>query len=240
MTEMKKEKIFKTITSINFLLGIALISLAYILIYDFYLFQIEEKFVGGAKVGKILYQLCLAYIGSFIFFFFVIYLNEKKNKYLIEPYISLKISAIISNGKILIKVLTIESSISIENEFPTKNELSNICSRINPNNKVKGWYETTWIGLCKQYRKDSENEMKSVFEKITFLDSKLIRLLSDIQTCKYYNYYKFENGNNDTTHHKNLNSDCDELYIYLEFIKELETYAEKNLIGFKKISWEEI
>ncbi|TDE46752.1 hypothetical protein E0I26_01325 [Flavobacterium rhamnosiphilum] len=237
---MKKEKIFKIITSIKFLFSLALISLINMLINDFYLFDIEEKFVGGAKIGNIFYQLSLAYIGSFIFYFIVIYLKEKKDKHLIEPYISLKILAIITNGKILIKVLNIESSVLLKNEYPTKNEMKEMCSKIDPNNKIKGWYNTTWIRLCKEYRKESEIEMKSVYEKITFLDSKLVRLLTDIQTSSYYNYYKFENGNNDTTHHKDLNSDCENLYLYIELIKQLEIYAEKNLIGFRKVDLEKI
>lgn len=237
---MKAEKLFQNITSIKFLFSLVLVALMNILINDFFLFNIEEKIIGGAKIGKILYQLSLAYIGSFIFYFIVVYLKEKKDKYIIDPYISLKILSIISNGKILIKVLIIESSIELDNEYPTKNEMKEMCSKIDPNNKIKGWYNTTWIRLCKELRRESEMEMKSIYEKITFLDSKLIRLLTNIQTSKHYNYYKFENGNDDTTYLKNLNSDCEELHLYIEHINQLEIYAEKNMIGFERRSLEKI
>ena len=231
----RKERYFELVNSIKFLSIIAIFSLGIILLIDLYLIDIPEKFNKGSELGKLVYHLCLAYIGSFIFYFLVVHLKRIKDRYALEPYISKKTQTVVHSGKILIKFLLEASNYNIKSEYPSEEELDIICSKINPKNNVSGWARTNWYQLFSHYHSKSEEAINSIYEKLPFVEPKLIRYLGEIQNNPHYYSAKimarltFENDQNLTSMH---------LYQYLKIIKELENYADKKLMDFQKIKIE--
>ena len=199
---------------------------------DLYLRDIPEKFEKGSELGDLIYQICLAYITSFIFYFLVVYLKRVKDRQILEPYIADKTRTVIHSGKILVKYLVSETGIRPQNFYPTEEELSAMCSKVNPNSFVQGWANLSWMGLFREYFLKSEKAINSIYEKMPFVESKLIRYLGDIQNNPHYytgEIRPYKMGNTD------LSFKSMHLYQYLMIIKDLEKYAEKNLIGYRKL-----
>ncbi|HKK11278.1 MAG TPA: hypothetical protein VJ945_00480 [Flavobacteriaceae bacterium] len=229
---MNREKVFRILTSIWFLFSIAIVALIIILLIELVLNDIPEKFEKGSEIGNIVYKLCLAYISSFIFYFLVVHLKKVKDRHILEPYISGKVRTIIHSGKILIRFLVKATETKIDGQYPTQIELEQMCLKIDPNSFVDGFHETNWLQLFEFYQQKSESAINSVYEKIPFIDSKLVRYLGDIQNNPHY--YSASNrpkkiGN------KNLEQFSKHLSQYLSLIKELEIFAEKKLIGYKPL-----
>jgi len=60
------------------ILGVLVGTLAYVLIYDFVLCDIEEPLPGLFQLGKLFYAVCLSYITAFVFYFVVVYVPRVK------------------------------------------------------------------------------------------------------------------------------------------------------------------
>lgn len=56
---------------------IFLLSLASILLIDFWLIDTPEIFPGGYKLGQIIYKVSLSYISAFIFYFLVVHMKQR-------------------------------------------------------------------------------------------------------------------------------------------------------------------
>lgn len=234
LAQIRMKNFYEKISSFNSLLILSIISLLIILVIDFYLYDIPELFIGGNKLGGLIYNLCLAYLGSFIFYFFVVHLKEKRDKMVLDPYVAEKSRTVIHSGKIIFKYLTKISEEKLNAEYPTLNEVETMCLKINPNSNIDGWYETNWLGLFRHYIIESEKGIKSMYDKVSFLDAELVRILGDIQSTPHYNAVNTgpksrEIGNTD------LSQFSKHLFQYFELIKRLEQYCEKNISEFKKV-----
>lgn len=231
------KKFYESISSFNFLLFLSVISLLLILTIEFYLYNIPELFVGGSKLGRLIYSLSLAYLGSFIFYFFVVHLKEKRNKMVLEPYVSEKSRTVIHSGKIIFKFLTKVSGKELNDEYPTLKEVEIMCLEIDPNSNIEGWHETNWLRLFRHYVIQSERAIKSMYDKVSFLDAELVRILGDIQSTAHYN-----SVNTGPKLNKIANTDLSQfskpLFQYFELVKRLETYCIKNTSEFKKVQIE--
>jgi len=144
------------LTSFKFLTLLSVLSLIFILFSDLCLGHYYALSVNIDKLMKILYQLCMAYLGSYIFYYFVVYLKEKNDRIIVEPYISKQIQTIIHSGKVLIHYFEEATNNKLKSEYPTQNELDDICKQINPNNIVKGWHNANWLMIFQDYATKSK------------------------------------------------------------------------------------
>jgi hypothetical protein len=85
----------------NWVLNICLtVSLVFILLYDFWLKEIPEIIFGGQKLGALMYQISLAFITSYTFFFVNDLMKKKVDKANLSPYLAKKTYFIIQRVKI--------------------------------------------------------------------------------------------------------------------------------------------
>lgn len=83
------------------LLPLLFVSVAAIVLTQFALNYWTELFIGGAKIGDIVYNLSLDYIASYIFYLLVVYLPEQRNKKNIYPYIRTQTDKIITRPSLI-------------------------------------------------------------------------------------------------------------------------------------------
>lgn len=148
--------IIKSIKSVRkSLLGIFFLALFVIFLIEFPLSDIPELFKGGAKLGKLIYTICISYISAFIFYFIVIHIKEQKDKNNVNNFLKIQTSTIIIYNERLLMYLRegsginvvpiysskkeVESIIKKNNQikevprYPSKKEVELICERIDPN-----------------------------------------------------------------------------------------------------------
>lgn len=217
------------------LLFLFFLALGTLILIDFWLIEIPEKFNGGAKIGRIAYRLSISYISAFIFYFLVVHLKNQKDKENIYSYISGKVYTIINTAKDLVNSLSKESNVAIENVYPTESELTKICSLINPNSKaplILGRLSNyaNWIQFFNYYRERSNDATQKIYLKMNFLDSDLVSHLARIEDCSHFGTIKLMN--NLPIRNKNLSEFEPELLKYFNLVKDLEKYYNKNLISY--------
>ena len=219
------------------LLILFIIAFLTIILIDFWLIKVPQKFDGGAKIGSIVYRLCISYISAFIFYFLVVHLKNQKDKENIYSYISSKINSIVLDSKDLAQSMSIESDVKMEGTYPTEEELNSICKVINPHskapliiNRVSNY--ANWIQYLNYYKERSNKTTQKIYLKMHFLDSDLVNLLAKIEDCTYFESIGLmikimPIGNID------LLAFAPELMKYFDLIKDLEKYYNEKLIDYK-------
>ncbi|MBP1931889.1 hypothetical protein [Ammoniphilus resinae] len=162
-----------------------IISVASILVIDLWLINIPERFSGGAALGGIYYQFCLAYITSFLFYFINVHLESERQKVKLIKYINNKSAKI---NRLCDTVITsireaagIPSTIKINKEY----EINIICDYVDPRRPftIGGWYGRTfhhWQAAAEFIAFETKDYIRDLLFVRDSLDSDVVEILLDI------------------------------------------------------------
>lgn len=182
-------KYFLTINkTINFLF---IFSLASIIIKILYLDDIPELFKLGHEFGEMYSRLCLSYISSYIFYFVVVHIKKEKDKKNINKFINSKIRTTYSQWKPQLMDICKAAGIDMPSDLPEKAFIIELFSNINPNSQAplikntQGNY-ANWIEYFFYYKNRVDKFISVVTDKMPFLDSELVRLLSELSECEHF------------------------------------------------------
>lgn len=179
--------------SLNVLLFLSIIS---VITIELYLNNINEIFRGGHILGEVVVNLSLAFIASYIFYLIVVHIKTQKDKEIIHKHIHIKIGAIISDSKILIKEMAKASNYQLTSDYPNEKELFNICSniRLDSNGPMvigKNNVQANWAQYLDFMKRRTEKHIQEIFLFMQYLDTYLISSLYSIQDSYYYKYIGF-------------------------------------------------
>jgi len=208
------------------------ISICTIFCIEFIFKNIPEIFNGAAKIGEIVDKMCLSYVSAFIFYFLVVHYKAQKDKVNLYGYVAGKVAIIISNARVVVHDMARAANLVLQNEYPNEQELSIICSNLNPHSDspllVNGpGNRLTWMQYLVYNKAKSSEATRKIYLKMPFLDSELIKILAQIEDCLYFHiidqWLNLGFGNNDIAPLQN------EISEYFKLIKELERYSEEKL-----------
>jgi hypothetical protein len=187
------------------------------------LLHIHEWFTRASEIGDLLYQLCLAYVASYIFYMLVTvlprrrdlsnlngYLKEKKRKivsehlivvnHMIQEVKSIQTKQASSHEELLRKTKAI---VLLENHVLDIDNLSYDDFRImcqvlnpylpspslvvNPNIRESVMRQLSWDDLLKHSVSVIKKEISESLILIPYLDSKYIKVLSELQDSRFIN-----------------------------------------------------
>ena len=180
---------------------------------------------------EVLQRLCLSYVSSYIFFFVVVHVKKEKDKENINSFIVPKILAACSQWKPQLRDICNAASVVIPEELPDREFITNAFSKINPNacsplrNKqgdYANWQEYFWY-----HKTRVDGFICVVTDKMPFLDSKLVKLLSELSECEHFQYLELLETS--VSNNKNLSFLADRFHAYCLKSQELETYANNKL-----------
>ncbi len=202
-----------------------------IILLDFWLKEVPEWFSGGAKIGELVYRICLAYITSFIFYFLVVHIKTQKDKEAINTYVSKKVYMIIAICWGTFKEMAAEAGITLSGNYPTKQEIAGICAQIRPTSQSpiidQNLADVNWLKYLNYKKNKSEKIIEKIYRKMPFLDSSLVRLLAAIEECRLFqritHFDQFSISTKDFDPFKDAFSE------YINLIIQLEVYADKKL-----------
>lgn len=240
-SKIKNREFIHNITSLRKDLSIVLIfAISTIGIIDFWQVNTTEIFTGGYKLGQIANNICLSYISAFIFYFFVVHLQNQKDKKNLYSYFSRYAQNIILKATDVSRDLATKSNTPLGSNYPTKEELNLICRSIDPNSDSPLFLgiqteknHPNWI----QYFANDGMQQSKYSEKIlskdnSILDSNFVRILTEIENCSLFNIVNILVENmpkGDKLAKSNLSFIEAPLFEYFELIKELELYYNKAL-----------
>jgi len=235
----------KIVKSVKFELKLwFVVSFMSVILIKFWLIEIPEFFNGGYKIGQIWSDLCFSYISAFIFYFIVVHVKEFTDKVNLYRYISRFTNAIISQAKKLANDLSSDSMVMLKSDYPTKDELSSICTIINPNRESPKFIGVTLSDFYPIWMQYFENNRKIIIEyadrilsRNLIYDSELIKILAEICDCKFFNIVHHSESNRPSTNRyskTNLLFIEDPMYDFFSLIKSLECYHNMEFKDFYK------
>jgi len=228
MYEYPMKKLFKDIISIRKDLTIILFVVISVIIL--------EVSRSEAKLNAVISGLCLSYISAFIFYFLVVHLKQQRDKDNIYQYIARRTYIIVSDTKSLISSFKKESRIGLKSEYPTEEELEEVCKKINPNSNapllIGGLdHYASWIQYLNYHKDRAENAIKKIYVGMQYLDSNYIKLLMGIEDCVHFKV--IDVASKMPMRNVDLTAFARQLYKYFELVRKLELYANKNFKAYK-------
>jgi hypothetical protein len=176
--------------TINLLLVVAIVSISLkIVVLD----DIPELFRWGAEFGDVYSRVCMAYVSSYIFYFVVVHVKREKDKENINSFINPKIHNACAQWKPQLKDLCNAARVAVPDGVPDKAFLTNLFQQINPNSfapllKDVHGNRANWLEYFAYYRARVDRFISMITDKMPFLDSKLVQLLSELSECEHFKF----------------------------------------------------
>lgn len=225
---------------LNILLGV---SILIVLLNDIVFARSQEIFAFGDELGQILSNLSLAYIASFIFYFVVVVSKERKDKrniyFTVYEWTNNLVGRAYSAYSIIIEASGVDHT-DYDKRTITKEEFTALCQCANPNaipqNRFLGSPVDQRQATYGQFIYNSavtyvKMYSEKIFNCMPFLDSEHVRLINRLHNSTFYLVAE-------TFHHRTLNTDfsvyAENMYEFLEFVRELENYNETTNKKFIK------
>ena len=125
VTSLHGTTLDRTLTALAIFSGLVL------LVHDLFFAGWPELFIWGGELWDLLYQLCLAFAASFIFYFVVVHIRRQRDEENIRPFLSEKTERICEDAKQLIGGLRGGSVMKCDpNYYPTYEEVKKLCEHI--------------------------------------------------------------------------------------------------------------
>jgi hypothetical protein len=211
-----------------------LISVLVIVLHDFVFAGSPELFSGGAKLWDLVYNLGLAIVASYVFFYVNVHLPKLRDRENLRPFMASKTNQVVRDAKTLISVLKKKSEHDFEGEYPpTKEDVSAMCALVKPNDDAPlifgnvGRY-ATWLEYFAYYRTSSKEALSNLYTIIRFLDTEHLRLLRAVDDCSWFSILRNVEGARFNPE-QNLSGFSSLLHDYFQGVKQLEEYVEENL-----------
>lgn len=213
------------------LFAILILCLSFIMLYDFVLSEIPEIFEGANKLGVFFYNLSLAYIAAYIFFFLNIFIRNQKEKGEINYYIARKVSQILSVAFTIIHELEESTDIKIKNKYPNEEELKFMTGKLNitGHSRLKSIIGTyaTWPEYFNYHKVRTENYINKILFRMNFIDYKLVGLLSRIEDSSHFLNLEYKSVWEKSPSDFSFMSSA--LFDYFILNKELEDFYNEKL-----------
>lgn len=218
------------------LLLLLFLSFIIVLLNDFLLSEIPEYFKYGNKLGQVLSNLSLAYISSYIFYYVVVVLKEKKDKKNIYAAVYELTKHLIGHAYSVYNEI-IQASGANHQDYNkrtiTKEQFINLCKIANPNKIPPNRKLGPLPGVDANYGKllyigavsNVKHYMVKIFYYMPFLDSEHVRLMNKLDNSIFFilaSILTYPTSNTDFSIYAN------DLYDYLGYVRELEDYNENQ------------
>lgn len=247
MTTMKVHKLI-----INSIFILSIILIIWINFIENFYFETFIK-IDYIKLNRLIETIAVSYLTSFIFYFFIVIIKEKRDKKILLPFIADYVYIAMNNCMYFcfsmrnsagLESVAMETSIHDRNLniYPNLEDLRAICSKINPNEDknedigINGLQTIPhFFGAMIHYTYRIDYFLKIVLDKSNFIDIELLRILTDIQTHGYHQHmlsYDKKLVMTAKHRHDNLNIFEKSLLSYFDLFRKLEDYSERNLKNY--------
>lgn len=209
---------------------LAIVSIISIASKLFILDDIPEKFKFGQEVGEMYLQLCLAFISSYIFYFVVVHLRREKDRENVNSFVNPYIRSAGAQWKSQLKAMCESLGVSEPIGIPDEAFVADIFAKIGSKGRSPlmkeypstylSWFEYLWY-----YQSRVERFITIVLNKMPFLDSKLVQLLSELYECEHFTSMRFYVGNRFAN--TDLSFLAGNFHMYCVKSNAVETYANE-------------
>jgi len=179
---------------------------------------------------SLFYQLAIAYIIGFGFYILTVVIPEKRNTRNINAFVIPKTKNIIGDGYSIFHELAKKAG-TPNSRFPsTEKELQNILQKINPQINdapmvTSDLHNIGWIPYLNNMRVRTQDFIKKIIDRMPFLNTDLVRLLTQIEDASYFHYIESMDS---PISNKDLTFLTSVLLSYFNDINNLENFMERE------------
>ena len=197
---------------------------------------IPEVFEYGSEIGKIIYDISIGYIISYIFFYLVVFLKEENDRSNINHRASIHATFIVLDSYSLFDE-AFHDVVHLKKKFPpTFDEVHQACLSIDPFASSgmiivdqSGSRPASWQYILRNRRENNLKHIEKIMALLPFIDSELVGILTRIEDGKLH--YEATNRifpRQKVPHFKDGTFMEKALFDYFILIEELEQYIRTN------------
>ncbi len=186
--------------------------------------------INSPGIISLFYQLEIAYIIGFGFYFLTVSIPEKKNTRNINAYVIPKTKNIIGDGYSVFNALAKKAGVP-NSKFPaTEEELQTILQKVNPQVRdapmiTFDMQTIDWVQYLNNYRMRSQDFIKKIIDRMAFLNTDLLRFLTQIDDNPYFHQIEILTV---PMTNKDLTFMTSVLFSYFNDINNLEKFMERE------------
>ena len=159
------------------------VAILFIFVMDMWLKNIPAPNGFFVAMGNFWYALSIAYVSSFVFYFFVVHYSRQKEKSLLYGYIGGLFNMIINDGKNIFADMVKKAGLNTDPEKMTKDQIEIMCSSTNPLAPstimdFNGTHYINWLEYLDYYRKRKEECLNKILMQMQYLDVEFVKILN--------------------------------------------------------------
>lgn len=211
---------------------LVVVSSAILLLKILWLNKVPAIFSFASEAGEVVDRLCTSIISSYLFFIIVVHFKSEKDKESITPYVLTYVNRIVEECVSQLAAIQNESKISLKLDDLTKEIVKSAFAKIHPRSKTSliiGYGNPTadWLQFMAHSQFKTIRMIEKLFIKITFLDSQLVQLLSNIDDCTHFNI--IQSSATLPVNNITLEAWSDSFFDYCLLISKLDQYAKTRM-----------
>ena len=223
---------FKKIKAIGILLNsLMVVSVAFIFLYKFIFVNCPEWIVGASIVGEIFFNIFLAIIASYIFYFIVVHNKDFNEKKIVSNIFKLKLQNIIDVENTTLNKLLELAKVSINENTITIDTLKSVFHKIKVNQNFDLMfseiqvYEYKLLDFLRFYSNQTNSIIKDIYQ-LPHLEAVLIQKLNNIETSDYIKMIALFDGFKEYEQ-SDLFPFAESFFEYQKLVEELSEYIRK-------------
>lgn len=187
------------VASVGWLLNsVCLLAMLLIVLHDFVFFGNAQLFRGGANLWRLAYQLSLALVGSYIFFYLNIHLPRLRDKRKLRPFWKDRANTIYSFAKGISSGLVRAAGETLATDFPaTEQDTLRMCGKADPHSNsdaqsLRGYLSGSpnpYLSVLERMyslRLRSKQYFEDIHATLPFIDAEFLHLVNDIENCTLF------------------------------------------------------
>lgn len=149
---------------------------------------IKTNYNSCSKINNLIVIISLSYISSFIFYYIVVYMKEKKDKNNSKIFVSRKINEIIKKGENLRKIIEETDNVHFSKFVPEKDILLSKLHtiRFTDTVKEKRIIPITWEKLMAEHTSNIRIDIDRLFVLLPYLETNFISKLNELYDCQLF------------------------------------------------------
>jgi len=186
------------------------------------------------RLGDLTSSLLASIISSYIFYFFVIHAKEENEKIMFKDFFEKRIGFLVSYAEIQLRAISNGAGEDLKLSTLTKQNLKSALQKINGSSDApiqNGNQNLNWYFYFDHYISESKKQISIVLEKMKYLDTTTISLLTKIEDCGHFTI--FPSVKQFGLHHPDLSTQTGSLFDYFEKCRNLKNnhFSESQKIN---------
>ena len=154
--------------------------------------KLPQPFAGAFELGVVAEAVLASIVASYVFYLLVVHLPEHRAKMLIEPFVKKHLTRIVGDGMAIVHDIGQSSGTELNFLTCTKEELQASLKRIeilSESPLVIGptYRPANWLEFFAYRVGRTRSSAQKLMQRITILNAKRIKLITDIDDCNYFN-----------------------------------------------------